>query len=70
MAVIREDVRDLENVRDISGPVASSSAPCVGSLLSINQLRKLLQGSHESVERWETRRNKLRSVYPLTRIST
>jgi predicted AAA+ superfamily ATPase len=52
--VTHEDVRDLENVRDVTklDLLLRHLPACVGSPLSLNQLRKLLQVSHESVERW------------------
>jgi len=51
-----EDVRDLENVREHSklDLLLHHLPACVGSPLSVNALRKLLQVSHESVERWLT----------------
>ncbi len=52
--VIREDLRDLETVREISRLelLLQHLPDCVGSPLSIESLRKLLQVSHESVSRW------------------
>jgi predicted AAA+ superfamily ATPase len=52
--VTHEDVRDLENVRDVTRLelLLRHLPACVGSPLSVNQLRKLLLVSHESVERW------------------
>ena len=52
--VTHEDVRDLENVRDITrlDLLLHHLPACVGSPLSVNQLRKLLAVSHQSVERW------------------
>ena len=52
--IIHEDLRDLENVREISmlDLLLSHLPACVGSPLSVNSLARLLQVSHESVERW------------------
>ena len=52
--VVHEDVRDLEQVREVSrlDLLLAHLPSCVGSPLSINRLRKLLQASHDSVERW------------------
>ena len=54
--IIHEDLRDLENVREISmlDLLLSHLPGCVGSPLSVNSLARLLQASHESVERWLT----------------
>ncbi|MCB0329780.1 MAG: ATP-binding protein [Bdellovibrionales bacterium] len=54
--VLREDLRDLENVREVSKLelLVTHLPECVGSPLSIDALRKLLQVSHESVARWIT----------------
>lgn len=54
--IIHEDLRDLENVREISmlDLLLSHLPGCVGSPLSVNSLARLLQTSHESVERWLT----------------
>ena len=51
--VIHEDLRDLEQVREVSrlDLLLAHLPACVGSPLSVNHLRKLLQASHESVER-------------------
>ena len=45
---------DLEQVREVSrlDLLLSHLPACVGSPLSVNRLAKLLQASHESVERW------------------
>ena len=52
--VVHEDLRDLEQVRDVSrlDLLLAHLPSCVGSPLSVNRLRKLLQASHDSVERW------------------
>ena len=52
--VLYEDLRDLENVREVSALelLLSHLPACVGSPLSVNSLGQLLQVSHESVERW------------------
>ena len=52
--VVHEDLRDLEQVREVSrlDLLLAHLPSCVGSPLSINRLRILLQASHDSVERW------------------
>ncbi len=52
--VLNEDLRDLENVREVSmlELLLSHLPACVGSPLSVASLSKLLQVAHESVERW------------------
>ena len=52
--VIHEDLRDLENVREVSmlDLLLSHLPACVGSPLSINRLSRLLQVAHESVQHW------------------
>lgn len=54
--VLNEDVRELENVQEISRLelLLAHLPACVGSPLSVNQLRTLLQVAHSSVERWLT----------------
>ena len=54
--VIHEDLRDLENVREISllELLLNHLPACVGSPLSVNRLAKLLQVNHASVENWLT----------------
>jgi uncharacterized protein len=54
--ITHEDVRDLENVRENSklDLLLHHLPNCVGSPLSVNSLRHLLQVAHESVERWLT----------------
>jgi len=52
--VIYEDLRDLENVREVSllDLLLSHLPECVGSPLSANSLSKLLQVAYESIQRW------------------
>lgn len=52
--VIYEDIRDLENVKEISLiELLNNELPNrIGSPLSIKSLKELLEVSHESVERW------------------
>lgn len=52
--LFREDIRDLENIRDISSmQLLSDLLPDrVGSLLSINSIREDLQVSHRAVTHW------------------
>jgi predicted AAA+ superfamily ATPase len=52
--VLREDLRDLESVREVSmlELLLSHLPACVGSPLSVNSLSQLLQVAHESIERW------------------
>jgi len=52
--VIREDLRDLEHVREVSmlELLLHHLPACVGSPLSVNSLSKLLQVAHETVEHW------------------
>jgi len=52
--ITHEDVRDLERVREYShlDLLLHHLPDCVGSPLSLNSLRMLLQVSHESIERW------------------
>lgn len=52
--VLHEDVRDLENVREISllELLLQHVPACVGSPLSVNSLAKLLQVAQPSVENW------------------
>ncbi|MDT8392149.1 MAG: ATP-binding protein [Lentisphaeria bacterium] len=54
--VLNEDLRELENVQESSRLelLLAHLPECVGSPLSVNQLRKLLQVAHSSVERWLT----------------
>ncbi len=52
--VLYEDLRDLENVREVSALelLLSHLPACVGSPLSVNSLSRLLQANHASIERW------------------
>ena len=52
--VIYEDIRDLENVREMSllELLAGELPNRVGSPLSVKKLKELMDVSHESVERW------------------
>jgi predicted AAA+ superfamily ATPase len=52
--VVHEDLRDLENVREVSmlELLLSHLPACVGSPVSVASLSRLLQVAHESVERW------------------
>ena len=52
--VIYEDIRDLENVREISllELLAEELPNRVGSPLSVKNLKELLEVSHETVDRW------------------
>ena len=52
--VVHEDLRDLENVREVSmlELLLGHLPACVGSPLSVASLSRLLQVAHESVERW------------------
>lgn len=52
--VIYEDIRDLENVKEISllELLAAELPQRVGAPLSVKNLKELFQVSHETVERW------------------
>lgn len=52
--VIYEDIRDLENIREMSllELLAGELPNRVGSPLSVKNLKELMDVSHESVERW------------------
>jgi hypothetical protein len=52
--VIYEDIRDLENVKEISllELLAAELPNRVGAPLSVKNLKELFQVSHETVERW------------------
>jgi predicted AAA+ superfamily ATPase len=52
--VIYEDIRDLENIKEISllEFLAEEIPNRVGSPLSVKNLKELLQVAHETVERW------------------
>ncbi len=66
--VVHEDLRDLEQVREISrlDLLLSHLPACVGSPLSVHRLARLLQASHESVERWITILERLYVCYRLS----
>jgi len=55
--VIREDLRDLELVKEISllESLADAIPDRVGSLLSVENLRKDLQVNHKTIVRWLAR---------------
>ncbi len=65
--LVRDDLRDLENVRDIDmiEQMVLRLPDLVGSPLSLNSLREDLQVSHQSVSRWLTI---LENLYALFRI--
>ena len=65
--VVHEDLRDLEHVREVSrlDLLLAHLPACVGSPLSVNRLRTLLQASHESVERWISAFERLYLCYRL-----
>ena len=52
--VIYEDIRDLENIKEISllELLAEELPDRVGAPLSVKKLKELLQVAHETVERW------------------
>jgi hypothetical protein len=54
--VIRDDLRDLERVREVSliELLVHHLPRCVGSPLSVKSLSELLQVAHETAERWLT----------------
>jgi predicted AAA+ superfamily ATPase len=54
--VIRDDLRDLERVREVSliELLLQHLPACVGSPLSVKSLSELIQVAHETVERWLT----------------
>lgn len=54
--VIRDDLRDLEQVREVSliELLANHLPRCVGSPLSVRNLSELLQVAQETAERWLT----------------
>ncbi len=66
--VIHEDLRDLENVREVSMlEILLHHLPsCVGSPLSVNSLSKLLQVAHATVEHWMTIFERLYICYRIT----
>ena len=65
--VIRDDLRDLENVSDISKleHLAIRLPDLVGSPLSLNALREDIEVSHQTVSRWVTI---LENLYAIFRI--
>ena len=65
--VVREDLADLENVKDLGliEHLVFRLPDLVGSPLSINALREDLQVSHQSVSRWI---NMLENLYMIFRI--
>ena len=65
--LVREDLADLENVKDLSliENLVFRLPDLVGSPLSINALRQDLQVSHQSVSRWVTM---LENLYMIFRI--
>ena len=52
--VIYEDIRDLENIKEISmlELLAEELPNRIGSPLSVKKLKELLQVAHETIERW------------------
>ncbi|MBW2661643.1 MAG: ATP-binding protein [Deltaproteobacteria bacterium] len=52
--VIYEDIRDLENIKEISllELLAEELPNRIGSPISVKKLKELLQVAHETVERW------------------
>ena len=70
--VVHEDLRDLEQVREVSRlDLLLAHLPArVGSPLSVNRLRILLQASHESVERWIAAFERLYLCYRLAPFGT
>ena len=65
--IVREDLRDLENIRDIDTieQIVLRLPDLVGSPLSLNSLREDLQVSHQSVSRWIAM---LENLYALFRV--
>jgi uncharacterized protein len=53
-ALVREDIRDIENLRDLSGieTLLNLLPGKVGALLSVNSLREDLSVSHKTVASW------------------
>jgi len=70
--VIYEDLRDLEQVKEISKLelLLHHLPACVGSPLSINRLAKLLQVAHASVDKWITAFENLYLVYRIAPYGT
>lgn len=67
----REDVRDLENVRDLSGmeTLAMLLEERAGSLLSVDSLREDLEVSHRAVSHWLDILERLYYCYRITPFS-
>ncbi|MBV6492551.1 MAG: hypothetical protein LDLANPLL_00545 [Turneriella sp.] len=65
--IIHEDLRDLENIRELSliDLLVSLLPERVGQILSVQSLREALQVAHESVERWLTA---LENMYLIFRV--
>lgn len=65
--IIREDLRDLEHVRELSliEHLLQLLPERIGGILSVQSLREILQVAHESVERWLTA---LENMYLIFRV--
>jgi len=63
--VVRDDLRDLEQVREISliESLLQHLPRCVGSPLSVKSLRELLEVAHETAENWITILERLYVVF-------
>ena len=63
--LVREDLRDLESIRDLDRvELLFDRLPvCVGSLLSVNALREDLEASFESTETWLRALERLYAVF-------
>jgi len=63
--IVREELADLENVKDLSlvEAMALRLPDLVGAPLSLNSLREDLQVSHQSVSRWMTMLENLYMVF-------
>lgn len=69
--VLREDLRDLEKINEVSeiALLLSHLPNCVGSPLSINSLRTLIQKSHPTISKWISMLENLYlcyRIYPFT----